>query len=171
MKITIFKSETDEESVRGLWQSKMKIYEVKKRDEALSAELLVVWESSVRATHDFLSDTEVKRIKDYVPKALYSAKHLTVAENDLGKVLAFAGAENGRLEMLFVLPSETGKGIGKALLCHTVRNFGVRELAVNEQNLNAVGFYNHLGFEPYKRTDLDEQRNPYPLLYMKHKDR
>lgn len=73
----------------------------KKRDEAFSAELLVVWESSVRATHDFLSDTEVKRIKDYVPKALYSVKHLTVAENDLGKVLAFAGAENGRLEMLF----------------------------------------------------------------------
>lgn len=31
----------------------------------------------------------------------------------------------------------------------------------------AVGFYQHLGFEIYKRTDLDEEKNPYPLLYMK----
>lgn len=31
----------------------------------------------------------------------------------------------------------------------------------------AVGFYQHLGFEIYKRTDLDEEENPYPLLYMK----
>ena len=31
----------------------------------------------------------------------------------------------------------------------------------------AVGFYQHLVFEIYKRTDLDEEKNPYPLLYMK----
>ena len=24
----------------------------------------------------------------------------------------------------------------------------------------------HIGFQVYKRTDLDEQGNPYPLLYM-----
>lgn len=31
----------------------------------------------------------------------------------------------------------------------------------------AVGFYEHIGFETYKRTDYDEEGNPYPLLYMK----
>lgn len=30
-----------------------------------------------------------------------------------------------------------------------------------------VGFYEHIGFETYKRTDYDEEGNPYPLLYMK----
>lgn len=39
--------------------------------------------------------------------------------------------------------------------------------AVNEQNPQAVGFYEHLGFETYRRTDFDEEGNPYPLLYMK----
>ena len=39
-------------------------------------------------------------------------------------------------------------------------------LAVNEQNPQAKGFYEHMGFHVYKRTGLDEQRNPYPLLYM-----
>lgn len=38
---------------------------------------------------------------------------------------------------------------------------------MNEQNPQAVGFYKHMGFEEYKRTDFDEEGNPYPLLYMK----
>ena len=38
---------------------------------------------------------------------------------------------------------------------------------VNEQNPQAVGFYEHLGFQTYKRTECDEEGNPYPLLYMK----
>lgn len=40
-------------------------------------------------------------------------------------------------------------------------------VTVNEQNPQAVGFYEHLGFVTYQRTDHDEQGNPYPLLYMK----
>lgn len=37
---------------------------------------------------------------------------------------------------------------------------------MNEQNPQARGFYEHMGFRVYKRTDHDEQGNPYPLLYM-----
>ena len=44
---------------------------------------------------------------------------------------------------------------------------GAREVTVNEQNPQAVGFYRHMGFEAYKRTGLDEEGNPYPLLYMR----
>ncbi|MEE0391786.1 MAG: GNAT family N-acetyltransferase, partial [Lachnospiraceae bacterium] len=29
----------------------------------------------------------------------------------------------------------------------------MREVTVNEQNPQAVGFYEHLGFKTYKRTD------------------
>ena len=42
-----------------------------------------------------------------------------------------------------------------------------QEETVNEQNPQAVGFYEHLGFQTYKRTECDEEGNPYPLLYMK----
>lgn len=38
---------------------------------------------------------------------------------------------------------------------------------MNEQNPDAVGFYEHLGFRTYKRTELDEEGRPYPLLYMR----
>ena len=77
------------------------------------------------------------------------------------------GTENGRLEMLFLSPDERGKGLGRQLLEYGIREQGVREVTVNEQNSQAVGFYQHLGFVTYRRTDHDEEGNPYPLLYLK----
>lgn len=145
----------------------MKIYEVVERTPHLLENLLDIWEDSVRATHLFLSDKEVGEIKGYVPQALSGVKHLIIAENEQGHPLAFMGIENNRLEMLFILSSERGKGIGRQLMDYGIGNYGICELTVNEQNPQAVGFYEHLGFKTYKRTDCDEEGNPYPLLYMK----
>ena len=145
----------------------MKIYELKERTPQLLEYLLNIWEYSVRATHLFLSDAEIKQIKEYVPQALSGVEHLIVAENEDDKPIAFMGTENSRLEMLFLLPTERGKGLGKQLIQYGIKNYGITEVTVNEQNPQAVGFYEHLGFETYKRTEHDEEGNPYPLLYMK----
>ena len=61
----------------------MKIYEAAERTPQLSENLLNVLENSVRATRNFLSDTEVKHIKKYVPQALSDATHLIIARNEL----------------------------------------------------------------------------------------
>lgn len=144
----------------------MNIYEIKERDPLLT-ELLRVWEDSVRATHLFLSDQEVKQIKGYVPQALKEVEHLILAENESKEIAGFMGIQEERLEMLFLFPRERGKGIGRQLIQYGIQNYGISEVTVNEQNPQAVGFYEHLGFRTYKRTDLDEEGNPYPLLYMK----
>lgn len=144
----------------------MKIYELKKRT-ALLPDLLNIWENSVRATHHFLSDSEISQIREYVPQALQKVAHLLVAENESGEPIGFLGTEQERLEMLFLSQQERGKGIGKEILQYGMKQYGIRELTVNEQNPQAVGFYEHLGFETYKRTDCDEEGNPYPLLYMR----
>ena len=81
--------------------------------------------------------------------------------------LGFMGAQAGRLEMLFLAPEAQGRGLGGQLLEEAIARYGVEELTVNEQNPDAVGFYEHLGFRTYKRTELDEEGRPYPLLYMK----
>ena len=143
----------------------MKLYEVADRNQPLLDALLDIWERSVRATHLFLSDAEVKSIKDYVPQALKSVEQLIVAETE--QPIAFMGVQNGHLEMLFLAPEERGKGIGKRLLQYGIENYGIIELTVNEQNPQAVGLYEHMGFETYKRTALDEEGDPYPILYMK----
>lgn len=146
----------------------MRIYEIPNRNPLQMKEFLRVWEDSVRATHLFLSDDEVKRIKKYVPYALENVEHLIAAEAE--NLVAFMGIQNKRLEMLLVAPQERGKGIGKQLLQYGFRTYEIREVTVNEQNQQAVGFYEYMGFETYKRSDLDEQGGPYPLLYMKCRD-
>ena len=70
--------------------------------------------------------------------------------------------------MLFLLPQIRGKGVGRELLQHGMEHYHVTEVTVNEQNPQAVGFYEHMGFVTYKRTELDEEGNPYPLLYMNY---
>lgn len=147
----------------------MKVYEVSERPAVLVQELLKVWEKSVRATHLFLSDEEVKNIKNYVPQALSGIAHLLIAENDAGMPVAFMGIEDGVLEMLFITPEVRGQGLGKQLIRYGIENYGVDRLAVNEQNPQAKGFYEHMGFKVYKRTETDEQGNPYPLLYTNRK--
>ncbi|WP_455502147.1 GNAT family N-acetyltransferase [Gemmiger sp.] len=145
----------------------MKMYEVTARTPRLLAELLTVWEASVRATHHFLSDAEILQIKEYVPQALRGVAHLIVAADDAGAAVGFMGIEDGRLEMLFLSPAARGQGLGRHLLEHGIAHYTVRELTVNEQNPQAVGFYEHMGFTTYKRTETDEQGGPYPILYMK----
>ena len=145
----------------------MKIFEVKERTQELVNTLLEVWENSVKATHLFLSDNEIEKIKEYVPQALKEVAHLIVIENENDIPIAFMGIEGTKLEMLFIKNSERRKGLGRQLLNYGIKNYNINELAVNEQNPNAKEFYEHLGFKVYKRTELDEQGNPYPLLYMK----
>ena len=117
----------------------MEVYEVRDRLLLLN-DLVDVWEDSVRATHHFLSYREIERIKEYVPQALNSVEHLVVVESDSGEAIAFMGSENNRLEMLFVSSAQMGKGIGKRLIQYAIRNYGVRELTVNEENPQAIDF-------------------------------
>lgn len=145
----------------------MKLIEVKDRTARLIEQLLNVWESSVKATHLFLSEDEIENIKKYVPQALKEIPYLVIMENDHQIPVGFMGIVEQHLEMLFIAHEERGKGLGKALLTYGIEKYSVKDLAVNEQNPLAKGFYEHMGFEVYKRTACDEQGNPYPLLYMR----
>lgn len=145
----------------------MRIIEIKERTEILINQLLEVCEDSVKATHLFLSSKEIENIKEYVPQAISGVSHLVIMENESHQPIAFMGIENSKLEMLFIKNSERGKGLGKQLLNYGIENYNVNRLAVNEQNPEAKGFYEYMGFKTYKRTELDEQGNPYPILYMR----
>ena len=145
----------------------MNIYEVHDRTPSLIRQLLVIWKASVRATHLFLSDAEVRKITGYVPQAMTLVSHLVIAEREADCPVAFMGVEGQRLEMLFLSPEKRGTGLGRQLLDYGIRRYDIREVTVNEQNPQAVGFYKDMDFAVYKRTDLDEAGDPYPFLYMK----
>lgn len=145
----------------------MKIVKVEDRSQALIEHLRKVWKDSVRETHLFLSDKEIDDIQKYIPQALTEVAHLIIIKNDDGIPVAFMGIDEQKLKMLFIAPKEQGRGLGKRLLEYGIREYKVNELGVNEQNPHAKGFYEHMGFKVYKRTETDEQGMPYPILYMR----
>ncbi|MGF6907109.1 GNAT family N-acetyltransferase [Fusobacterium sp. PH5-44] len=145
----------------------MKITEITNINSMLIEQLANIWKDSVKATHLFLSDIEIDNIQKYIPQALENIPHLIIAENSNGVPVAFMGIDKQKLEMLFILSKECGHGLGRKLVEYGIKEYSINELGVNEQNPQAKGFYEHMGFQVYKRTETDEQGMPYPILYMK----
>ena len=143
----------------------MEIKRVFERDEQLISSLVTVWESSIRATHDFFSETNIREIKKYVFQAIEEIPILVVAV-DNKETLAFMGFAEDKLEMLFITAQRRGQGIGRNLLEIGINDYEITEVCVNEQNPQALAFYEYMGFTIYRRSELDEQGNPFPILFL-----
>lgn len=136
------------------------------RTDILIDALTTLWETSVCATHHFLTEKDIQKITPFVKKGLSGVETLVVTY-DNHRPVAFMGIDTDKIEMLFVSPDCLGKGIGKELAELGIIQYGVRYVDVNEQNPQAAGFYRHIGFEVFERTELDEQGNPFPILKMR----
>lgn len=147
----------------------MRIYEMGEGEERRTGELTEVWERSVKATHSFLPDTAREELKKIVPGLLAKVPHLTAVEDDRGALTGFMGTDGQELEMLFLAPEARGRGLGRQLLEYGIQTFGVSQLGVNEQNPQARGFYERMGFAVCGRTETDGMGNPFPILRMERR--
>lgn len=128
--------------------------------------LAAVWESSVIATHTFLTADDIAALRPEVKKGLVMIDEL-FGYYDENSPVGFIGVAVEKVEMLFVDDSFRGKGIGKQLLSYALKNLNAKYVDVNEQNEAGFGFYKHMGFYPIGRSELDEQGNPFPILHLK----
>lgn len=131
------------------------------------ARLLEVWESAVRATHHFLSESDIQFFKPLVLEALRTLDHLSCVRDDAGTLVGFVGVAGNKMEALFVEPSFHRAGVGRRLARHAVEGLGADLVDVNEQNELAVAFYRHIGFEVEARSEVDSMGKPFPLLHMR----
>ena len=58
------------------------------------------------------------------------------------------------------------QGIGKALFKHVLNCHSINKVGVNEQNPQAGGFYEAMGFKVVSRSPLDDMGKPFPILHM-----
>ena len=128
-------------------------------------EILSVWESSVKATHDFLKEEDFEFYKNLVPQ-YFSAVTLIGLKDGNGQILGFMGTADGNLEMLFVHADARGQGVGKILLTHALENLNITKVDVNRDNEQAVGFYEKFSFRTVATSDVDGCGKPYPILHM-----
>lgn len=132
-------------------------------------QILSVWEASVRETHHFLTEENILSIRPLVELALPHVE-LFAARNARGNIEAFMGVRDKKIEMLFLAPGARGKGMGARFIAYAVHTLGAKFVDVNEQNGQAAGFYEHMGFETFDRSEKDEQGNPFPILRMRLKN-
>lgn len=132
--------------------------------------MLTIWEASVRATHDFLTEEKILEIKQIITEGnVFSSVEIYTFENTDGFKTGFIGIANQKIEMLFIRPEYRGLGIGKALTEYVISKHDITKVDVNEQNPKAVGFYKKMGFQISKRNPLDSQENAFPILEMELK--
>ena len=136
------------------------------RTDDLVNVLVGLWDKSVRASHHFLAEVDIRHLTPFVGEAIRGVETLLVMYQG-NRPLAFMGVENRKIEMLFVAPGCFGNGFGKQLVWIAIEQYGVCYVDVNEQNPQAEGFYRHLGFRTFERTETDGQGNPFPILKMK----
>lgn len=142
------------------------ILEMKQINSTEYEKMLQVWESSVRATHNFLTEKDIESLIPLVEIGLKEVEHIVcIKDND--SIKAFIGIDKDKVEMLFIEDKYRGNGIGKKLITYAIDKYNVKYVDVNEQNKKAVGFYIHLGFKEFDRSEIDGQGNPFPILHMK----
>jgi putative acetyltransferase len=134
-------------------------------------ELVAVWEASVRATHLFLKEEDIAYFRPLILNTYLHAVELRCVRNAENQIIGFSGVAEQNLEMLFIHPHERGNGVGRTLLVNAIDEFNVNKVDVNEDNPQAVGFYEKFGFTTYKRSALDASGKPYPILHMKLKEK
>jgi putative acetyltransferase len=126
-----------------------------------------IWRRSVDATHDFLAPEDRAEIEEMV-RGFLPEVPLTFAEAENGRAAGFMVLSEGHLEALFIDPQMRGRGVGRALVEHALSRFPALLTDVNEQNAQAVGFYERMGFSVVDRSPRDDQGRPYPLLHLRH---
>ena len=144
----------------------MTAIEKDRRTPQLIGNLLDVWEASVRASHHFLAEADIVRLAPQAEGALRHIETLWVA-HDGQRPVGFMGVQERKIEMLFLHPDYFRKGLGKLFVERAFRDLNVEYVDVNEQNPDAVRFYEQMGFKAFRRNERDSEGNPFPILEMK----
>lgn len=128
--------------------------------------LIDIWERSVRATHHFLPETEIINLKPLILNQYF--QHVLLHKYvQNGQIVGFIGTSTDNIEMLFIDPQFRAKGIGRELCHFATQVLKMNKVDVNEQNTQALGFYEKIGFSVIGRSALDGQGKPYPILHLR----
>ncbi len=136
------------------------------RSMLLIGDILEIWEASVRASHRFLTEEDIRALYPQAEDAVRQIETLWVMQ-DGPRPVGFMGVQERKIEMLFLHPDYFRKGLGKIFVELAFRDLNVEYVDVNEQNPDAVKFYERMGFRTFHRDATDDQGNPFPILRMK----
>lgn len=119
------------------------------------------------ATHHFLTPSDRAAIEEEVQSFLPSAP-LWLAVDNNNRAVGFMLLDGSHMEALFIDPAYHGEGVGRQLVEHGLGLSPAMTTDVNEQNPQALGFYQRLGFQASGRSERDGQGRAYPLIHLRY---
>ncbi len=134
-------------------QIAIKPYEEKYREKIIS-----VWEKSVRATHHFVSPSDIDYYKQIVKQIDFNSFSVYCLTND-NTVLGFVGVADNKIEMLFLDPDFIGQGLGKKLMKFALEVLKADKVDVMSKTQMQLTFISNSGLYPMKnwRKTLKEK--------------
>jgi putative acetyltransferase len=143
--------------------------EIRPATAADRTSLLALWERSVRATHDFLTERDIVALRPLVAAELAMEElGWWVLRSDRGAPVGMLAFSHDTIGALFLDPEHRGRGMGRLLVDHAQRlSTGTLSVDVNEQNVAAMWFYGMLGFETIGRSPVDDGGRPFPIVHMR----
>src|SRR5215469_5570524 len=108
--------------------------------------LVDIWLRSVKATHTFLTEEDIQALLPEVRNGALPKLELWMLCSETGRAIGFLGLSGSNVEALFIAPEFFRLGGGRMLLDHAHRLKGPLIVDVNEQNPEAVRFYEACGF-------------------------
>lgn len=131
-----------------------------------------LWQRSVTATHTFLTEADITALLPAVRDQALPALELWVLVDVDGVIAGFMGLSGDKVEALFITPERLRRGHGRRLvdLARRLRSAPL-SADVNEQNPEALKFWQACGFEVAGRSPVDGAGRPFPLLHLKETSR
>lgn len=139
---------------------------ISKANSKIYPQLIELWEASVRASHDFLEEEDIVYYKKRILEEYFDLVDLYIAIRVDQQLMGFLGISENKIEMLFINPVYRKKGVGRLLVDYAINQHKIKQVDVNEQNGEAVGFYLNLGFQVIGRKPYDGEGRPFPILEM-----
>lgn len=135
--------------------------------QAEHASVLQLWEESVRASHDFITEKDIDHYRQMITKSLENLHLFAVHEGN--QMQGFIALSNYKIQLLFVHPNAFRKGFGKRLIQFAIQEHQAWLVDVNAQNEQALSFYLNLGFKVYHKFPNDGAGKPYPVWSLRLK--
>lgn len=124
-----------------------------------------VWERAASSSHSFMDPDDFAALRPAIRDAYLPSMDVWLVELD-GQPIAFVGARESHVELLYVDPSFQGRGLGTRLLA-VVGDSGATSVEVYADNPVGVAFYRSQGFTEVLRRERDAGDRPYPMVVLR----
>lgn len=143
-------------------------YQISSIKKADYNQLIDIWEDAMYKTHSFLDKEDIEFLKHETLINLFDKVNIIAIRKSDGTITGFIGVDDRHIEMLFVSPEFSGKGIGSSLLQYAINEMNANSLDVYEENKVALDFYKKVGFKEVLRHEIDDVINKkHPILVMR----